>query len=69
MVSDEEIPSTYAVMRQLRTHLREDEYLATVERLRCSGYRLAAVLRMPREVRGEVQDLGVSLLRQASLRG
>ncbi len=44
MVSDEEISSTYAVMRQLRTHLKEDEYLETVERMRCSGYRLAAVL-------------------------
>ena len=30
MVSDEEISSTYAVMRQLRTHLNEDEYLEKV---------------------------------------
>lgn len=44
MVSDEETVSTYAVMRQLRTHLKEDEYVDTVERMRSSGYRLAAVL-------------------------
>ena len=31
-------------MRQLRTHLVEDEYLDTVERMRHSGYRPAAVL-------------------------
>ena len=42
MVSDEEISSTYAVMRQLRTHLNEDEYLEKVKRMRRSGYRLAA---------------------------
>ena len=42
MVSDEEISSTYAVMRQLRTHLNEDEYLDKVKRMRRSGYRLAA---------------------------
>ena len=44
MVSDEEISSTYAVMRQLRTHLIEDEYLEKVECMRRSGYRVAAVL-------------------------
>ena len=44
MVSDEETVSTYAVMRQLRPHLEEDEYVDTVERMRSSGYRLAAVL-------------------------
>ena len=42
MVSDEEISSTYAVMRQLRTHLNENEYLEKVKRMRRSGYRLAA---------------------------
>lgn len=42
MVSDEEISSTYAVMRQLRTHLNEDECLEKVKRMRRSGYRLAA---------------------------
>lgn len=42
MVSDEEISSSYAVMRQLRTHLNEDECLEKVKRMRRSGYRLAA---------------------------
>ena len=42
MVSDEEIASTYAVMRQLRTHLDEDEYLEKTRRMRRSGYRVAA---------------------------
>ncbi len=42
MVSDEEIVSTLPVMRQLRTHLDEDEYLEKIERMRRSGYRLAA---------------------------
>ena len=42
MVSDEEISSTYAVMRQLRTHLNEDECLEKVKRMRRSGYTLAA---------------------------
>ena len=31
-------------MRQLRTHLDEDEYLETIRRIQRSGYRLAAVL-------------------------
>ena len=44
MFSDEEISSTYAVMRQLRTHLIEDEYLEKVECMRRLGYRVAAVL-------------------------
>ena len=44
MVSDEEILSTFEVMRQLRTHLTEDEYLEKIRRMRRSGYRLAAVL-------------------------
>ena len=42
MVSEEEIVSTYAAMRQLRTHLDEDEYLEKIRRMRRSGYRLAA---------------------------
>ena len=42
MISDEEIASTYAVMRQLRTHLNEDEYLEKIKRMRRSGYWLAA---------------------------
>ncbi|CAA9440438.1 MAG: hypothetical protein AVDCRST_MAG80-1264 [uncultured Rubrobacteraceae bacterium] len=42
MVSDEEITSTFPVMRQLRTHLDENEYLEKIKRMRRSGYRLAA---------------------------
>ncbi len=42
IVSDEEITSTFPVMRQLRTHLDEDEYLEKIQRMRRSGYRLAA---------------------------
>jgi GNAT superfamily N-acetyltransferase len=42
VVSDEEITSTFAVMRQLRTHLHEDEYLEKIKRLQRSGYRIAA---------------------------
>ena len=44
MVSDEEIVSTFEVMRQLRTHLDEAEYPETIRRLQRSGYRIAAVL-------------------------
>ena len=33
MVSDEEISSTFPVMRQLRTHLDENEYLEKVKRM------------------------------------
>jgi GNAT superfamily N-acetyltransferase len=42
MVSDQEITSTYAVIRQLRAHLDEDEYLEKIKRMWRSGYRLAA---------------------------
>lgn len=36
--------STFSVMSQLRHHLEEDEYLATVRRIEASdGYRLAAI--------------------------
>lgn len=42
MISDEEITSTYAVIRQLRTHLDENEYLEKIKRMQRSGYRLAA---------------------------
>ncbi len=41
-VTDAEILATYPVMKQLRLHLVEDEYLETVERMQRSGYRLAA---------------------------
>ena len=40
--TDEEIDSTFPVMSQLRRHLAEGEYLATVRRMEASdGYRLA----------------------------
>ena len=42
MVSDEEISSTFPVMRQLRTHLDENEYLEKIKRMQRSGYRLVA---------------------------
>ncbi len=41
-LTDAEILATYPVIKQLRPHLSEQEYLETVERMRCSGYRLAA---------------------------
>ncbi len=41
-VTDAQILATYPVMKQLRLHLVEDEYLETVERMQRSGYRLAA---------------------------
>jgi len=40
--SEEEFRTIYPVMRQLRTHLSESEYLSMVERMRGEGYRLAA---------------------------
>ncbi len=40
--TDAEISATFPVMRQLRTHLSEDEYLELVNRMQRSGYRLAA---------------------------
>ncbi|MGH3086357.1 MAG: GNAT family N-acetyltransferase [Rubrobacteraceae bacterium] len=40
--SEEEVRKTYPVMRQLRSHLAEDEYVSAVERMRGEGYRLAA---------------------------
>ena len=39
--TDAEISTTFPVMQQLRSHLKESEYLETVHRLRRSGYRLA----------------------------
>lgn len=43
--SDEQILTTWDVMRQLRPHLGAEEYLPTVRRLmRTDGYRLAAVV-------------------------
>jgi GNAT superfamily N-acetyltransferase len=39
--TDAEISATFPVMRQLRPHLKEAEYLEVVHRLQRSGYRLA----------------------------
>ena len=45
MISDAEIASTFATLRQLRPHLKEGEYLATVRRMQgTDGYRLAAAI-------------------------
>ena len=41
--TDAEISETFPVMRQLRSHLEEEQYLEVVCRLRRSGYRLAFV--------------------------
>jgi len=43
-VTDAEISATFPVIRQLRPHLVEDEYLETVKGMQRSGYRLAAVV-------------------------
>ena len=39
--TDAEISETFPVMRQLRPHLQEEQYLEFVRRLQRSGYRLA----------------------------
>jgi len=45
MTSDEEIVSTFDVMKQLRTHLSRDSYLETIRRQReTNNYHLAAVV-------------------------
>ena len=44
MISDAESVPTFAVMRQLRTHHIEGEYLGTIKRLRHSDYRMPAVV-------------------------
>lgn len=43
MVSDNDIQATYAVMHQLRTHVKEDEYVGRVKRQAANGYMVAAV--------------------------
>jgi len=40
--TDAEISASFPVLRQLRPHLSEDEYLELVRRMQRSGYRLAA---------------------------
>jgi GNAT superfamily N-acetyltransferase len=44
MVSDEEVASTFLVMRQLRSHLGEGGYVERIRAMRQGGYRLAAVV-------------------------
>jgi len=39
--TDDEISACYPVMRELRPHLREDEFVARVRRQEGAGYRLA----------------------------
>ena len=41
--SDDDVRRSYHVMRQLRPHLAEDEYVARVKAMRPGGYRLAIV--------------------------
>ncbi len=41
VTTDAEVSATFPVTRQLRPHLKEEEYLEVVHRLRRSGYRLA----------------------------
>ena len=41
-LTDAEISATFPVMRQLRSHLAEDEYLRMIRRMQRLGYRLAA---------------------------
>ena len=43
VTSDEDVRRSFAVMRQLRTHLGEDEYVRRVREQRAGGYRLAVV--------------------------
>jgi GNAT superfamily N-acetyltransferase len=42
VLTDAEVSATFPVMRQLRSHLAEDEYLERIRDMRRSGYRLAA---------------------------
>jgi GNAT superfamily N-acetyltransferase len=42
VLTDAEVSATFPVMRQLRSHLAEDEYLERLRGMRRSGYRLAA---------------------------
>lgn len=48
--SDQEVQRCFGVMRQLRTHLEEADFLPTIRRLQGSGFQLAYL-----EDRGEVR--------------
>jgi len=41
--SDADVRRSFPVMRQLRPHLEEDEYVARVRAMRAGGYRIAVV--------------------------
>jgi GNAT superfamily N-acetyltransferase len=43
-LSDGEIEATFPVMKQLRPHLDERDYLETVRHMQGTGYRIAAVV-------------------------
>ncbi len=43
-LSDGEIEATFQVMKQLRSHLDERDYLETVRRMQGTGYRIAAAV-------------------------
>ena len=43
ITSDEDVRRSFHVMRQLRPHLEEDEYVRRVAQQRAGGYRLAIV--------------------------
>lgn len=43
ITSDEDVRRSYPVMKQLRPHLDEDEYVRRVREQRAGGYRLAIV--------------------------
>ena len=43
IVADEDVRRSFAVIRQLRPHLAEDEYVTRVRAQRAGGYRLAVV--------------------------
>lgn len=53
LLSDDDVRSSFEVMRQLRPHLEEDEYVERVRRQRQGGYRLVAV-----EQNGVVRAVG-----------
>lgn len=44
MISEDETASTFPVIRQLRSHLEQAEYVKRIGRMRREGYRLAAVV-------------------------
>lgn len=48
--SDQEIQRCFGVMRQLRSHLQEDEFLPIVRRLQVGGFQLAYI-----ETEGQVR--------------